>query len=287
MKKTIHLSGGLGNQMFQYAYGRLMWNVTGEHIEYNVCEIQHGSDENIDILNFVNKAELFVSNRMYAITKPLLNRSGLLRRLMKVYKEEESFVVNERAFFNDAEYYIGYWQNIKYLEPIKDLLARELVYNRELSEKENEWVERIRNENSVAVHVRRGDYLQKQDRYVVLSSEYYTDALEVIKVDMKRRGIKPLIYVFSDDITWCKSNLYLGDDVVYIDKTISLTDSFDFYLMQSAPNIVMGNSTFSWWATWLSDSEKRIVITPSTWYTNSVYNSKAINAIITPKWICI
>ncbi|HEY9776256.1 MAG TPA: alpha-1,2-fucosyltransferase [Planktothrix sp.] len=107
-----------------------------------------------------------------------------------------------------------------------------------------------------AIHIRRGDYLNRSFEFVPLDIEYYRAAIAI----MQHRGCKSFL-VFSDDPSWAKSQLgNTGEFVEGLDEIQSLC------LMSRCANFIIANSTFSWWGSWLCDNPKKHVIAPQTWY---------------------
>ena len=113
--------------------------------------------------------------------------------------------------------------------------------------------------DSISCHVRRGDYIQLQDKYNTLSdSNYYNDALNIL-------GDGDVI-VFSDDVDWCKENFKIeGREVSFSSEE----DYLELYLMSMCRHNIIANSTFSWWGAWLNQNENRKVIAPSQWFSPS------------------
>ncbi len=285
--KTIQLSGGLGNQLFQYAFGKAIGISTGHSVVYDIGKCLNIRDGHIDLMDFVPSDERFTYYKWSVLLNPFLKRSSVIRKAMSVHKEKETFVKDEEAYCSDARYYIGYWQSLDYIEPIKNVLVHDIAYQGALRETEMRVAKELQKPNAVAVHVRRGDYLKHADRYNILDAAYFRKAFDVVSSNLEKKGYKPVIYVFSDDIMWCRSNLKFDCDITFVDKTISTSDVVDFYLLQKAANIIMSNSTFSWWATWLSEAEKGIICVPAIWYMDRSYDKRATNALIKSDWICL
>lgn len=112
--------------------------------------------------------------------------------------------------------------------------------------------------NSVSIHVRRGDYLKFSKVYIQLPLEYYLKALSLLEKQVKIDRI----YVFSDDIKWCKQNF--KDD--RIDFVEGLPDYIDLYAMTKCTHNIMANSSFSWWGAYLNENPNQIVYVPKKWF---------------------
>ena len=114
----------------------------------------------------------------------------------------------------------------------------------------------MRNSNTVAVHVRRTDYL-KDDRYGFLGEDYYRNALNIIKQKLSN----PTIIFFSDDMLWCKK-VFENDSIFFCEDPVWKDDFLQLYLMSKCKHQVISNSSFSWWGAWLNQNVNKIVIRP-------------------------
>lgn len=129
----------------------------------------------------------------------------------------------------------------------------------------------IRSSNSTAIHVRRGDYLKYPDKHPTCSLEYYMTALEEVGGDN--------VFVFSDDIPWCRE-VFSGGRYVSTGA-----DWVDMMLMAECNNHILANSTYSWWAAYLSKGNGKTVI-PSRWF-GPAYANKDTSGLYLPGWISI
>jgi hypothetical protein len=269
-KIIVQLNGGLGNQLFQYAFVRNLAIInkavlkldTGTHYDYE----EWNCNRTYLLGNFniqatpATQAELNLANNVR-----IWQRYGLVPKWIHI--QETSFGTFREDLLRSYKKNIllnGYWQNEHYFRPISSLLKNELVLKKTFSDS---YLANMREKNSVAIHIRRGDYISDTDyskRYADLFlSGYYKRAIEF----MMQQLVNPVFYVFSDDIEWCKENLIFPDiRIIYIENT---EDSVhDFSLMTSCKHQIIANSTFSWWAAWLNGYEKKIVICPCKWFLN-------------------
>jgi len=233
----IRVCGGLGNQLFQYAFGKTQ--------EANGIEV---------LYNLAWYARPQIPARPYLLDKfniPSIKSIDTRRRPRQAIKKEKTGL--NLLFLNyDNCYFVGYWQSPLYFHKILPQLQKEFQLQEKFHTPDFKRLkEKMLVENSVALHVRRGDYLEKE-AHLVLPLDYYDRALKIINT---LKG-KTSVYVFSDDISWCKKNF---KNCTFISLDICL----DFELMQSCKYHITANSTFSWWAAYLSKSE--LVITPKIW----------------------
>lgn len=128
---------------------------------------------------------------------------------------------------------------------------------------------------ATSLHVRRGDYLYLSYHHPVLGIEYYQEALE-------RLGNPTEVWVFSDDIPWCKS-VFKGPEFKFMEAK---SPEEDLVLMSSCKNNIIANSTFSWWAAWLNPSPNKTVIAPRKW-VGPGYSHLKLDDLYCPGWIII
>lgn len=235
---VIRVYGGLGNQLFQYALGKTI-----------SC---HGGVVGFDLAWYARKEKRFprpmclrVFNTEFTIAARTNKHPTLREDPEKIYPIHVLDKVN----------YIGYWQSPYYHKGIYSILQNEFWVKEEFYTKEyREYKEKILNTNSVALHVRRGDFLMHPSHYVV-PLDYYQKALSLVK-NLKTN---PHIFVFSDDLPWCKK-AFEGENVTFVETR----DYLEFDLMRLCKTKIIGNSTFSWWPAYLD--ETGLVICPKKWW---------------------
>ena len=115
----------------------------------------------------------------------------------------------------------------------------------------------LNKEETISIHIRRGDYLEKEDRHPVCRMEYYQAAIEYIDTFNS-----PIFIIFSDDIEWCKKH-FIGDNYIFIQDE---EDYIDLYLMSLCKHNIIANSSFSWWGAWLNKNINKKVIAPQNWF---------------------
>ena len=141
----------------------------------------------------------------------------------------------------------------------------------------------INNKNSVIIHIRGGDYLSRKSKkkYLVLNEKYYKKAILLIKKKIKN----PFFFIFTNDINYSTliiKKVLKKEKFQFINDA---TDCHDFFLMSQCKNFIISNSTFSWWASYLSSNKKKIIICPKKWFVKNIDN---INNNLTLKsWIKI
>lgn len=287
--KIVNILGGLGNQMFQYALALAI-----KHQYESVSEVRidprafrgypiHNGYELERIFN-VSIPEATVSEVM-KVAYPFLNyRIWQLCRLFPKRRsmryEWKSMAYDERVLTNTKdEYLIGYWQTERYFQAVRREVLKAFTFPSFASGSPNESLgKELQRRNSVALHIRRGDYLKIGNTSGICTIEYYKKAISHIK-----EKIIPEVYsVFSDDIDWCVECLgaiFGNSDVRYVNWNKGRESFRDIQLMSLCKHNIIANSSFSWWGAWLNQHSEKIVIAPSRWM-----NSEGWSEIIPDGW---
>ena len=132
----------------------------------------------------------------------------------------------------------------------------------------------LQDEIFVGIHVRRADYLEDQ-KFNICDIHFYREAIDHFIA--KEKSTK--IIFFSDDINWCR-NMFKGSNF-YFSKTAEnkLPSIYDFKLLSLCRHFIIPNSTFSWWAAYLSKYEDSVTIMPNRFFVGdeSCIENKKIN----------
>jgi hypothetical protein len=278
--KNIGLeSARLGNQMSQYAtvLGLAYKNNYKFAIPY---QNEHKSGTMFNLDPNVQKW-IRVNFRVpegFNITAPNLEIED---ELLLTNNYEEFTTGFDPNFFNtpDNTNIHGYFQCEKYWEHIEHIIKKEFTFKDKFRLEAEEQINniKIKHNELISIHVRRGDYVGNQNRHPLQPLEYYQSALDHF-------NDKEYAYViFSDDTPWCKD--YFGEDerIYYIDKNI---DFVDMCMMSLCNHNIIANSTFSWWGAWLNNNPNKIVIAPSNWLGPEIKHIQSDN-IYCKKWIII
>jgi hypothetical protein len=260
----IRLTGGLGNQLFQYAYAksvsvRANLPIKLDCQEYELKVFEHRPYK-LDIFK-IKASILTEEERAHFLNKPFV-----LRVLDKLKPSHKRSYFNEGLNYNpntnkvsQAVYITGYFQSQMHFESCKDELRNDLVFKNEPVGENLEMFELInKTPNSVSIHVRRGDYLDIS-LFVKLGEEYYSKAIKYIENKLGNAHF----FVFSNDIDWCKEYLTKYMTLyTFVDINDELSGYEDLRLMSSCQNNIIANSSFSWWGAWLNANLNKIVIAP-------------------------
>ena len=238
----IKIMGGLGNQLFQYGCARAIQEKHNMEMVYDISYYKNDPfGRKFQLTDFPN---IQLSNAQVANYKKVLQINDIF--------DHQSF---SEINFSDADILFslnGYWQSQKYFYDISSKIRKELSSNLDISQ----------DENSVSIHVRRTDYLNLQHIHPVQTVEYYQNAIDEI-------GPVDKIYVFSDDISWCETNLKFNN-VEFVKNNTAI---FDMWKMSACTHNIIANSSFSWWGAWLNNSPDKRVIAPLNWFGNDHIHS--------------
>jgi hypothetical protein len=258
------LQGGLGNQLFQYALGRHVAYLCGTSLAFDISSF---GNEGPNVAERTFKLGAFtIDARVASWTETLPYTSRILRKLFHTKKTvEKSFHFDPGILQSPANTYLeGYWQSWKYVEPIQDIVRKEVVLKEPLGAYYAELAQQAKNVESVAIHIRRQDYItdaRTSAYHGVLLPSYYQDAVEALKA----KGVQnPTYIIFSDDIPWCRKHVQLGGIMVFCDPPTAI-DTQELMVMSACKHFIIANSSFSWWAAWLNPSPQKIVIAPKRW----------------------
>ena len=285
---VMRLKGGLGNQLFQYALGRHL------SVTKNVPLLLDISSYKTDTLREY-RLNSFCINTNAADQLPFFATDGKARHLNRLIQKIRGVftrpyeIVTEKSFAfdpsilqcSDHAYIDGFWQSEKYFLPVAQILREDLKLNTPITGYLKSIADQIQSSNSVAVHVRRGDYVSNPTTtayHGVCSSQWYKNAAAqmINKVD------NPTFFVFSDDYEWAKNNLNLHSPTVFIQPSPDGQECIDMHVMSLCQHNIIANSSFSWWAAWLNANPNKIVIAPQNWF---VAGPKQTNDLIPAQWL--
>lgn len=296
----LRLQGGLGNQMFQYAFGkylavknntilklddtllkdRSLPDEVATHRDFelnvfNTTSAQHATQK--EIWNFNGSPSGTITDKIRFKIHRAIKKPHLLIQERNEFKEE---YINAP----DNTCVVGRWQSEKFFKPIENSIKKEFTLREKPSEETEQLAQEIRGRNALCIHYRRKDLITSpvySKTIGALSNEYYHKAFEKMREINKPEHI----YIFSDDISWCKNNLSFDQPHSFVSDALSGNkNTGHLYLMSQCSSFIISNSTFAWWAAWLGNSDKKQVVAPANWYADQTLNNK----FITPEsWIKI
>lgn len=274
--KIVNVIGGIGNQMFQYAFAlALKQKYPDEEVKLDVSHFKGYKLHNgFEIeRNFGSLLPYATSKELRKLTyyAPDYRVSRILRKIFGYrkteYKEPRLFTFWQDALDKDGScYYEGSWQNEKYFKQYSDIIRSALSFRQPLGEKNVELLAQINNTLSVSIHVRRGDYLADPTYQGICDLPYYKNAVDYILNYVK----EPHFFIFSNDAKWCEENIApLCGNYTIIDWNGGDRSWADMYLMSQCKHNVIAHSSFSWWAAWLNNHDNKIVVSPKGWFNRA------------------
>lgn len=282
--RTVKIIGGLGNQMFQYALLLGLQETFGENVCADVSGFQDYHLHNGLELESIFGIKLNVCNQI-----PFWGKKLTLSRYINYYLPflcgKCQFEYPDFRFIDtiyekdDKEYYAGYWHHHKYVEKFRKRLLEVYTFPAFKDEVNQEVSYLMGEENSVGIHIRRGDYLNEKQYQNICTLNYYKKAIDNI---LQFFG-KVSFYIFSNDEKWCRENLsaiLAESKVTYVNWNKGNESYRDMQLMTYCKGLVIANSSFSWWGAFLNQRKDKLVIAPKRW-KNAKYDLK----IQMPEWI--
>lgn len=290
----VKLEGGHSNQLFQYAAGRRLADKLGsplymdKHWFSTVAKVDTPrfyelgdykiAQKFIDRKNFalVEDKPEDLKAKIYNLTK------GRTKPRVRHFRQKGNSFNREVLSLPDNTYIDGWWQDERYFKDIRPSLLREVELKTAPRGKNASWLKQIKNSQSVSLHIRRGDYVTNKltnKFHGVVPNDYYPAALKLLA---KNTGQKELeLFVFSNDIDWCKQNLKFDYPTTFIDGDNSGAE--DMRLMKHCRHNILANSSFSWWGAWLNQNPDKVVIAPKVWFQDNVANAET--DIVPKEWI--
>lgn len=302
------MSGRLGNQMFQYA---TMYAFSKENndndiaLNFNHLENETFIDDlksfqadyrtvqkeptlNITqsvLLSFVKTVSLII-NRLYAkdVTKRLQKISTLDNRLFKrfmkhgIYHVEQGYIPLQKSR-NKNKIFIGCFESAQYFDKYRNDILQQFTPKQPPLQSNNKIYSAINKTQSVCITIRRGDFVDNaslKKRQYVCTPEYFYRAIKEIQDRIK----DPSFFIFSDDINWVKNNMIFPTGTIFENGNNPVWEKLR--MMYSCKHFIISNSSFSWWAQYLSRNQSKIVIAPTRWKNG--YQNKDI---FQPNWILV
>lgn len=297
----VRLMGGLGNQMFQYAFGYYLAKKNNTVLKVDETLLQdrsqpheivtHRTLDLVDVFDLsINKASTSEIEYFNGKISQQNFAARIINSILWKLRKHNLIIEHSRAFdpklidLNDNKCIVGGWQCEKYFNAVADDIKRLYKFKQPLLPQSKLLASNIVAVNSVCLHVRRGDYVTSSlysNTIGALGLDYYYRAIDA----MSQKVRFPVFYVFSDDLKWCKENIVIPFDHVFVDEEhVGVKASNYLYLMSLCTNHIISNSTFSWWAAWLAEKKESVVIGPIVWFKDSKLNGADI---IPERWVKI
>lgn len=288
--KIVNILGGLGNQLFQYAFAIALNEIfpdeyvklntrcfRGYHLHngYELSSLFDVKLEDTSNVDLIKGYYPYIHYRIWQIGKRIFPKRKTL------VKENLDMVFQPEALTKKGDaYYDGYWQSEKYFVKYRPAILEAFRFP-DLDSINQRFVTKIKGKTTCSIHVRRGDYLNHKLFKDLTDIDYYNRAIQyfsnVTNIDC--------FIVFSNDIEWCRHNLaplIKKSTIEFIDWNHGTNSFRDMQLMSLCTHNIVANSSFSWWGAWLNDNPQKIVVAPHKWI-NVDYETD----IIPDSWIKI
>jgi hypothetical protein len=287
----VQLKGGLGNQLFQYAFGRNLAHIHNTILKLDISDFQSNSKISYSLTHF-NIQENFASpEEIKNLTDP--RQTAANKWIYSLFhnrpKRTKNHIVVKSPHFDprllklpDNVCLNGYFQSEKYFINIADIIRNEFKVKNELTGKNKDIAEMMKTVSSVSISTRRGDYVtdpKANQTHGVCGLDYYYHCVEQINLKIK----SPQFFVFSDDINWCQNNLKIKYPISYVDHQQDKPYE-NLRLMSFCRHHIISNSSFAWWGAWLAAGKDKIVFVPEKWFARSDINTEGM---IPEDWIKI
>lgn len=276
-----NLIGGLGNQMFQYACGLALSRERGDTFKVATDQFDgYRLHQGVELQRaFALELQEASSDELRQLLGPF-SSPALRRVLAKTPKwiRPTSFVSEPHFQYWSGirdvpvdTYLHGYWQSERYFAH-QTAAVRNTFRFKELQGADAVLSDSIRRDPAIGLHVRRGDYVSSAKNrriYTACDVGYYDRALE----HMRLAGAPSRMFAFSDDPAWVRQMLvpkWKGLQVV--EQTTA--PWVDMCLLSRCSHIVIANSSFSWWAAWLGDVSRKVVVAPDRWFVSAKIDTR-------------
>lgn len=285
----VQLKGGMGNQMFQYAFGRYLSLKNNSTLVLDTSFLQSklpikklATQMRYELHVFNIRAEVrtgFFTSTIFSY--PFAKGEYLLRKTIYTLNYK---IVNEKDFSfhqdflaaTDNSYLTGNFQSEQYFKEVEKEIRNDFTFKPEMDASNLDWQEKIERCNAVSLHIRRGDYLsisKNAQKFAAVPLSYYQEAVQMIITKIPDVEF----FIFSDDMAWVKEHLKISAPVHFVNNNQSKKSAYmDMRLMSLCKHNIIANSTFSWWGGWLNSHPEKMVIAPSKWFEDSTINSKDI-----------
>ncbi|MBJ7459796.1 MAG: alpha-1,2-fucosyltransferase [Thermoleophilaceae bacterium] len=271
---TVRVISGLGNQLFQYATGRAVAERTGTRLRFDLSYIGHEADRPYALGDFHIRAEVVDgAPKDLKFMADHAAEDAYARAHFGATVLREADVADDPDVLDSARpgtFLAGYWQSPRYFADHEARIRRELrprmTANLRAGRKQLAAVP-----ESVAVHVRRGDYVSDAGSAATFGSldlDYYHRAAALIREQRPAAEF----FVFSDDPEWCRRSIDLPGPTHVVSGQNRPFE--DLTLMGACHDVIVANSTFSWWGGWLADRPGALIVAPEVGFQIDRLNNR-------------
>lgn len=284
---VVGLSGGLGNQMFQYAAGRSLASRLNTTLILDLSWFEGQTERQFALGHFcIDSEQSLPYPWLPAYGRALLSRLSrrwFLRIMdVPVWREPHFHYSDDFNSISAPVFLEGYWQSESYFREIRPLLLRDFSLKKPLPEACVNVLQEINGCDAICVHVRRGDYLSNPKAAKVhgtCSENYYQNGVR----ELCHGLAKPRCFVFSDDSDWVRESLSFDCPMTVVDINGPNEAHLDLVLMAACHYFLIANSSLSWWGAWLAPYPEKRIIAPKLWFLTS---DKSTQDLLPESWEC-
>lgn len=285
----VKINGGLGNQMFQFAFYQYL-KINNNEVYLDLSDFQiHNHHQGFELEKIFN---LDFEEQAKIVTKKYgFNQNNILYRILSKYcnirltkptdfHDFAGVSLIKKDKINRDIYFTGYWQDYCYINSLSEEgLRKQFKFKNNIDDLKNKkLLDDINDKESVSVHIRRGDYVSSPNFKGICDEKYYTASIDLLK----KKYENVVFIVFSDDIEWCKKKFAGNKNFLFVDWNHGENSYLDMQLMSKCKHNIIANSTFSWWGAWLNSNPDKTVIMPERWN-----HTLAKNNLIVEGWVTI
>lgn len=286
----IGLKGGLGNQMFQYAFG-VAASIESQ-IPFTLDITLFDTTSSIDTKRSYNLNHFNIQAQVAqktAVAKFHTKKATIIRKIQNKLWHQNDYEYNPSLLkVKNNQYIEGYWQSEKYFKKYKNIIQQAFTPKEPFGIEAKKILDfistvKISGAETILVHIRRGDYVTNAAAaafHGVQDTNYYLQALDYIDAQSTK---SKFVFVATDDVQWAKENFKSHHSFTYISRT-EIHDFEEILIMSKCDHFIISNSSFSWWSAWLGQYSNKIVVAPKKWIKNPNISTPDI---IPDEWIKI
>lgn len=275
MVKIVTVNGGLGNQMFIYAFYYMLYRQSWlSFVEIDI-ENTYGQHNGFELFGLFKAIR--PQSRIYYRRVKNLTVKYPTRYLFEKVSEDIRLRVPVGGSYPFL-IYDGFWQSERYFKAYESDIRRLFSFDTTaLNPQSAAFVSELRQGNTVSLHIRRGDYIEHPEFRDICSADYYRAAVEFICQQVANARI----YVFTNDTAWVRQHINF---VPYqlVDWNTQADSWQDMYLMTQCRHNIIANSSFSWWGAWLNSHRNKVVVAPRRWF-----NTLSAAHTVPTDWQCL
>ena len=298
---VVKLFGGLGNQLFQYAFGKKISLKTNQKLylemEYGFKNDPYRRSYNLSPFsiqeNLLKNDPISIDLDHLSIDKK--HWQGKIKNYLIGLKRHDWHLIREKNLEYDDSievktkhaYLDGYWQSENYFKDVRDEIIQDIQLKAPLQNENAKISKKMSEVTSVSLHIRRTHGIEMAGKihhkiHGGLDLDYYQRAIEMIA--SKHPNLE--LFVFSDDIKWAKENFKSNFPTEFMSQNDDAHNYLDLILMSHCKHQIIANSTFSWWGAWLNQNPEKVVIAPNMWFVDQEMNAQTKDLIPT-EWLRI